>query len=136
MAFLFLIIVGYLVGSIPFGLIIARIHGRDLRSTGSGNIGATNLSRLLGRKWGYFCFVLDVCKGLLPMASAAILLSEQSGAIELFGALGVGCSSIAGHIFPLYVRFRGGKGVATSFGVAVGFWPYYTICSFFAIFIL
>jgi glycerol-3-phosphate acyltransferase PlsY len=92
-----LIIGAYLLGSIPFGLIIARAHGKDLRSIGSGNIGATNLSRALGRKWAFLCFFLDVTKGLVPMLVAT------------------------GFI------------VATSFGVALGLWPYYTVCSFFAL---
>jgi glycerol-3-phosphate acyltransferase PlsY len=133
MRFLILIIAAYLVGSIPFGLIIARVHGKDLRSIGSGNIGATNLSRALGRKWAYFCFFLDVLKGLVPMSAATALLSSRPDTGQLFLALAVGCAAVAGHIFPIYVNFRGGKGVATSFGVALGLWPYYTICAFFAI---
>jgi len=133
MRFLILIIGAYLVGSIPFGLIIARVHGKDLRSIGSGNIGATNLSRALGRKWAYLCFCLDVLKGLVPMSTATALLSSPPDTGQLFLALAVGCAAIAGHIFPIYVNFRGGKGVATSFGVALGLWPYYTICALFAI---
>ncbi|MHC4229355.1 MAG: glycerol-3-phosphate acyltransferase, partial [Planctomycetota bacterium] len=65
--FLPAIIAAYLLGSIPFGLLIAKAHGKDLRSIGSGNIGATNVSRALGRKWAYFCFALDVLKGMIPM---------------------------------------------------------------------
>lgn len=129
----------YLLGSIPFGLLIAKAHGKDLRSIGSGNIGATNVSRALGRKWAYFCFVLDVLKGLVPMLAAMHLarpLSTQSYAeriIVLWLWLAVGCAAIIGHIFPLYVKFKGGKGVATSFGVALGLWPYYTLCALVAI---
>jgi glycerol-3-phosphate acyltransferase PlsY len=128
-----LIIGAYLLGSIPFGLIIAKAHGRDLRSIGSGNIGATNLSRALGRKWAYLCFILDAAKGLLPMAVATNFISSPPVAAELFLALAVGCAAVLGHIFPIYIKFRGGKGVATSFGVALGLWPYYTICSLFAL---
>jgi glycerol-3-phosphate acyltransferase PlsY len=129
MKFVILIIGAYLLGSIPFGLIIAKAHGRDLRSIGSGNIGATNLSRALGRKWAYLCFFLDAAKGLLPMAVAARFISSPPAVVELFLALVVGCAAILGHIFPIYIKFRGGKGVATSFGVALGLWPYYTICA-------
>jgi len=129
MEFVILIIAAYLFGSVPFGIIIARLHGKDLRSIGSGNIGATNLSRALGRKWAYFCFVLDACKGLLPMLGAGLLRSQETIISELFLSLGVGCGAILGHILPLYIGFKGGKGVATSFGVALGLWPYYTICS-------
>jgi len=129
MRFVILIIGAYLLGSIPFGLIIAKAHGKDLRSIGSGNIGATNLSRALGKKWAYFCFALDVTKGLVPMLAAAFILSSPPSMRELFLWLAVGCAAILGHIFPIYIGFRGGKGVATSFGVALGLWPYYTICA-------
>ncbi len=132
MKFAILIIGAYLLGSIPFGLIIAKAHGRDLRSIGSGNIGATNLSRALGRKWAYLCFFLDAAKGLLPMVVAARFISSPPAVMELFLVLVVGCAAILGHIFPVYIKFRGGKGVATSFGVALGLWPYYTICSLIA----
>ena len=72
------IIGAYLLGSIPFGLLIAKAHGKDLRSIGSGNIGATNVSRALGRKWAYICFVLDVLKGMVPMLATSILVSRYS----------------------------------------------------------
>ena len=132
MNYVILIIGAYLLGSIPFGLLIAKAHGKDLRSIGSGNIGATNLSRALGRKWAYLCFFLDVTKGLVPMLAATGFLSSPPAIAELLLALAVGCAAVLGHIFPLYIKFRGGKGVATSFGVALGLWPYYTVCSFFA----
>lgn len=129
---LFTIIAAYLLGSVPFGLIIAKSRGKDLRAIGSGNIGATNVSRALGKKWGYFCFLLDVLKGMLPMIVAAKAISSQPNVTELFLWLTVGFAAILGHIFPVYLKFKGGKGVATSFGVALGFWPYYTICALFA----
>ena len=124
---------GYLLGSIPFGFIIARAHGKDLRTIGSRNIGATNVARALGRRWAYVCFILDVLKGLIPMLVFRALL----GAFEprpglLFLWLLVGCAAVVGHIFPVYLKFKGGKGVATSLGVGLGLWPYYTICAFFA----
>lgn len=133
------VIGAYLLGSIPFGLLIAKAHGKDLRSIGSGNIGATNVSRALGRKWAYLCFVLDVLKGMVPMLATLSLtrpLSTQSQTekvILLWLWLATGCAAILGHIFPIYVKFRGGKGVATSFGVALGLWPYYTICVSFSV---
>ena len=133
MKFVILIIGAYLLGSIPFGLIIAKTHGKDLRSIGSGNIGATNLSRALGRKWAYLCFLLDVTKGLVPMLVAAGFISSPPAVAELFFALAAGCAAVLGHIFPIYIKFRGGKGVSTSFGVALGLWPYYTTCSLFAL---
>jgi glycerol-3-phosphate acyltransferase PlsY len=122
----------YLLGSIPFGLLIAKAHGKDLRSIGSGNIGATNVSRALGRKWAYVCFALDVLKGMVPMLMI-MLIAKPAGVVMLLLWLVVGCAAILGHIFPIYLKFKGGKGVATSFGIALGLWPYYTICALFAI---
>ena len=129
MKFSVLIIGAYLLGSVPFGQIIARAHGKDLRTVGSGNIGATNLSRALGKKWAYLCFCLDVLKGFAPMLAASSLYSFQPGILQLLAALIVGCAAVLGHIFPIYMKFKGGKGVSTSFGVALGLWPYYTVCA-------
>jgi glycerol-3-phosphate acyltransferase PlsY len=139
MSFVILIIGAYLLGSIPFGLIIAKAHGKNLRSIGSGNIGATNVSRAVGRKWAYLCFLLDVLKGLVPMLATmpfTTALSTHTYAEKialLWLWLAVGTAAVLGHIFPIYVKFKGGKGVATSFGVALGLWPYYTICASLAI---
>ena len=121
------IIAAYLLGSIPFGLLIARAHGKDLRLIGSGNIGATNVSRAIGRKWAYFCFIFDVLKGLIPML-VTMLITKPDSVLTIWLWLAVGCAAILGHIFPIYIKFKGGKGVSTSFGVALGLWPYYTIC--------
>jgi len=126
------VIAAYLLGSIPFGVLIAKAHGKDLRSIGSGNIGATNVSRALGRKWAYICFALDVLKGFIPML-VIMFIAEPEGVVMLLLWLVVGCAAIMGHIFPIYLKFKGGKGVATSFGLALGLWPYYTICALIAI---
>ena len=97
----------YLLGSIPFGLLIAKAHGKDLRSIGSGNIGATNVARALGKKWGYICFALDVLKGMIPMLVTLAFLnsdSTQSQAeqvIQLWLWLMVGIAAVFGHIFPI-----------------------------------
>lgn len=137
MKWLILIIGAYLLGSVPFGLLIARLHGIDLRCVGSGNIGATNVVRALGRKWGTFCFLLDVGKGLVPMLIPPHLGLIQSppSPLQLFGWLAVGTAAILGHIFPIYLKFKGGKGVATSLGVVLGLWPYLTICGLAALLI-
>jgi glycerol-3-phosphate acyltransferase PlsY len=125
-AFLVIILAAYLLGSVPFGVMIASAHGKDLRSIGSGNIGATNVARALGRKWAYLCFLLDVLKGLLPMLIAKSLVHETNLAtLSLW--LAAGCAAVIGHVFPIYLRFKGGKGVATSVGVILGLYPYYTI---------
>lgn len=125
-SFVLLIAFAYLLGSVPFGVLIASAYGKDLRSIGSGNIGATNVARALGKKWAYVCFVLDCLKGLVPMLIAKLIISELTvGALSLW--LAVGCAAIMGHVFPIYLRFKGGKGVATSLGVVLGLYPYYTI---------
>ena len=132
------VIVAYLLGSIPFGLLIAKAHGKDLRAVGSGNIGATNVARALGRRWAYLCFALDMLKGLAPMLATMVLArvfftkSQNASVTGLLLWLVVGCAAILGHIFPIYLKFKGGKGVATSLGVALGLWPYYTICALVA----
>lgn len=129
MIFAVMIASAYLLGSVPFAMIIAKAHGKNLRISGSGNIGATNLSRVAGRKWGYLCFLLDVSKGLVPMLITSRFITEQPSVTELFLWLTVGCAAILGHVFPIYIGFKGGKGVATSFGVALGLWPYFTVCA-------
>lgn len=120
----------YLLGAVPFGFLIAKAHGKDLRQIGSGNIGATNAARVLGKKWGIICFLLDVAKGLLPMLimPALGLVDEHPGPKQLTLWLLVGCAAVLGHIFPVYLKFKGGKGVATSLGIVLGLWPYYTVC--------
>jgi glycerol-3-phosphate acyltransferase PlsY len=127
------IVAAYLLGSVPFAFLIAWAHGKDLRTIGSGNIGATNLARALGRKWGYLCFALDVLKGLAPMAIVGALIAGPGNPLLLSLWLLVGIAAILGHVFPVYLHFKGGKGVATSFGVALGLWPYFTLCALIAL---
>jgi glycerol-3-phosphate acyltransferase PlsY len=108
----------YLLGSIPFGYLIARIGGIDIRQVGSCNIGATNVVRVLGKRYGYPVFVLDFLKGFgavrLSMLLAARLPPDWNSP-EIFGIIAAACS-IFGHSYPLWLRFKGGKGVATSAG--------------------
>jgi glycerol-3-phosphate acyltransferase PlsY len=127
------IVAAYLLGSVPFAFLIARAHGKDLRTLGSGNVGATNLARALGRRWGYVCFALDVLKGLVPMLLAGLLLAIRDNPAHLALWLAVGIAAVLGHVFPVYLGFKGGKGVATSFGVALGLWPYFTVCALVAL---
>jgi glycerol-3-phosphate acyltransferase PlsY len=108
----------YLAGSIPFGFLIGKVvKGVDLRQLGSGNIGATNAGRVLGKKWGILCLILDALKGLLPVA----LLPQQFFGSEnpwlTHATVLAGVTTIIGHMFPCWLGFRGGKGVATSLGV-------------------
>ncbi len=127
------VVAAYLLGAIPFAYIIARAHGKDLYDIGSGNIGATNLARAVGRPWGYFCFALDVLKGFAPMLVVGAILRMPDKPMFLAGWLLVGVAAILGHVFPVYLGFKGGKGVATSFGVALGLWPYFTLSALVAL---
>jgi glycerol-3-phosphate acyltransferase PlsY len=123
-------ILGYLAGSIPFGVILARLHGVNLRQVGSGNVGATNVGRALGRRWGVFCFLLDVLKGTGPVLLAGAWLGAMGGTPSLGTQglwLGTAAGCVLGHVFPVWLRFRGGKGVATSLGVVLGIWPFFTL---------
>jgi len=105
----------YLLGSVPFGLLLARARGVDIRSVGSGNIGATNVFRAVGKGPGLLTFFLDFLKGLLPVLAAGHWLAPDTAAPILCG-----CAAIAGHIWTVFAQFRGGKGVATGAGVVVG----------------
>jgi glycerol-3-phosphate acyltransferase PlsY len=111
----------YLVGSIPTGYLIGRQKGVDVRRQGSGNIGATNVARTLGRKLGVLVLVLDALKGAVPLL--VWRAADLGSRLELGGALApylfavIGFAPIAGHCFPVWLRFRGGKGVATALGV-------------------
>jgi len=106
---------GYFVGAVPFGLVFGRIAGIDVRTEGSKNIGATNVSRLLGKKMGFLTLSCDCLKGFLPMYLAASFLSETDSK-ELVVVLS-GVMAVLGHMFPVYLGFKGGKGVATGLGV-------------------
>lgn len=115
--------VAYLLGSVPFGLILARwVKGVDLRTIGSGNIGATNAVRAMGRGWGFTVFGLDFLKGFVPVFLAPRLL-EHSFAEGEFLAVLVGTASVLGHCYPIYLAFQGGKGVATGCGAIVAIEP-------------
>ena len=120
----------YLLGSVPFGLLIGLARGTDIRKAGSGNIGATNVGRVLGRPWGVLAFILDMAKGLVPMLVAGAMLGGFSdahlGVAEYAAWVGVGAAAILGHVFPVFLKLRGGKGVATAFGVVAGLYPYLT----------
>ncbi|PIE72693.1 MAG: acyl-phosphate glycerol 3-phosphate acyltransferase [Deltaproteobacteria bacterium] len=108
-------IVGYLIGAIPFGLVFGKMAGIDVRNSGSKNIGATNVNRLLGKKLGFLTLVCDCCKGIVPMLVAQYVLADSPSKELAVAATGV--LAVIGHMFPIYLGFRGGKGVATGLGV-------------------
>lgn len=115
-----LLIISYLIGAIPFGLIMGKIKGIDLRQHGSKNLGATNAVRVLGKPLGITVFILDFLKGATPVWIACSLLGRVE---SLPWIVGCGFAAIMGHVFPIYLKFKGGKGVATSAGVLVGLAP-------------
>ncbi|MBQ4384842.1 MAG: glycerol-3-phosphate 1-O-acyltransferase PlsY [Kiritimatiellae bacterium] len=107
----------YLIGGIPFGYLIGRMRGIDVRTVGSKNIGATNVFRTVGKKWGLLAFALDVAKGLVPT------LLAKSFAPAACLPLVVGVTCVVGHMLTPYMKFKGGKGVATAFGMLIGLVP-------------
>jgi len=141
-------ILAFLLGSIPFGLLIARSKGVNIREHGSGNIGATNVFRVIGKGPGIICFILDVLKGAIPVLLAINLLGiEGKGALSQFDFMEgartmfpaekrdfiqfihvlTGLCAILGHNYSPWVRFKGGKGIATSAGVLLGLMPVATL---------
>lgn len=115
-----LVLAGYLSGSIPFGVLVTKLgRGVDVRSGGSGNIGATNVARVAGKKLGALVLVLDALKGALPVIAAIAMLPA---APRLHAA--VGLAAFLGHVFPVWLKLHGGKGVATALGVLLVLVPY------------
>lgn len=120
-----LIFASYLIGSIPFGFLIGKaVKGIDLRDFGSGNIGATNAGRVLGKKWGLICLVLDAAKGLLPVTFLPQFFFSPDDVWVPHATVIAGIATIVGHMFPCWLGFRGGKGVATSLGVLLMLSPW------------
>ena len=118
-------VAAYFIGAIPFGFLIGKLHGIDIRKVGSGNIGATNVTRSVGKTAGKLCFFLDFLKGILPVYLAGLLCPG-----EPVVALAAGAATIAGHMFPVYLEFKGGKGVSTAAGVALALAPYPLLIAF------
>jgi glycerol-3-phosphate acyltransferase PlsY len=151
---LLFVAVAYLIGSIPFGYVVGRLVGKiDIRQHGSGNIGATNVGRVLGSKWGMLVFILDLAKGIVPVAllSPVLIATHAEHALHsqvtpgyaaLIGTdaadlphwlphwqVATGIAAIVGHMFPCWLRFRGGKGVATALGVVAYLAPWPTVAA-------
>lgn len=131
-----LILIAYLAGSIPFGLLVGLAKGIDPRKNGSGNIGATNLGRLLGGRYFALVFTLDLLKSFAPVLAAGALLGFHPDNWQQYLLwLVVGMAAVLGHMFSIFLGFKGGKGVATSAGVLLGLFPYYTVPGLLAILI-
>jgi glycerol-3-phosphate acyltransferase PlsY len=111
----------YLLGSIPFGVIVARAHGVDLQKVGSGNIGATNAARAMGKGVGVLVLLLDAAKATLPVWLCGRIFVGHPQRAWILAA--VSAAALCGHVFPFFLRFHGGKGVATAFGALVALSP-------------
>ena len=127
------IVAAYFAGSIPFGVLVAKTKGVNIREHGSKNIGATNVGRLLGKPLGFTCFLLDVLKGAIPVAvvgcmaeTYGLTLSEIS-TTQLLLWIAVALAALLGHMYSPWLKFGGGKGVATTFGSMVAMWPLLTL---------
>jgi acyl phosphate:glycerol-3-phosphate acyltransferase len=126
-------LLSYLAGSVPFGVLIANFKGINIREHGSKNIGATNVGRVLGKKFGLICFFLDVLKGAVPVFVVGLVASlfgqplEQTNTTEMLLWICIALASLLGHMYSIFLRFGGGKGVATTFGGMVAMWPLLTI---------
>ena len=120
-----LVIGSYLLGSIPTGVVLAALLGKqDIRTAGSGNIGATNAARLLGKKFGACTFLGDMLKGCVPVLATRFFLADHGNAGYVHFTLATcGLAAFLGHLYPVYLRFKGGKGVATACGVMLALKP-------------
>ena len=134
---LLLIILSYLIGSIPTSLIVSRTQFNiDIRDYGSGNAGATNTFRVLGSKWGTLVMIMDMLKGLIAVKLALLLPYYIDNEFQRTNfQIGLGLAAVLGHIFPIWAEFRGGKGVATLFGLIIAISPW-TALSCIGVFLL
>lgn len=117
MDILLLVVFAYLLGSVPIGFLLGSLSGLDIRRAGSGNIGATNVARVVGKRQGLVTLLGDAAKGFLP----AFLSLQLGYTLPVTGL--VALAAFVGHLYPVFLRFRGGKGVATAFGVFLGLAP-------------
>jgi len=131
---LLIILTAFLFGSIPSGLVVAKIFGVNIREVGSGNIGATNVLRCVGKKAGYLTFLMDMAKGVIPLLLIDFLVSEGlvfEGGLQLSNLVPLmGLAAILGHCFSPFLKWNGGKGVATSFAVFLYIFPLGALLSF------
>lgn len=118
-------LISYLIGSVPAGYLAGRAAGIDIRKVGSGNIGATNVLRVLGKRYGYPVFLFDFLKGTAAVEISILIFNSthHAEASRELCAILAGVSSVIGHSYPVWLGFKGGKGVATSFGVVFGLIP-------------
>lgn len=125
--FLIAAVVSYLSGSVPYGYLIGKVKGIDIRRHGSCNIGATNVTRVIGRGWGRLCFACDFFKGFLPVLVFTLIRCPEGAAQKYIPVVCALCA-VLGHIFPVWLKFKGGKGVAVAAGVVFALSPLSLAC--------
>lgn len=131
MSVLFGCLAAFLIGGIPFGYLLGRsLLKDDIRNHGSGNIGATNVARVIGWKWGAVVLILDALKGMLPTWAATSWAMQNQPELRYHLAVATGIAAIVGHMYPIYLRLRGGKGVATALGVVLVLGPKSVLAAF------
>ncbi len=130
MAYIIIFIGAYLFGATPWGFIIGKMKGIDIREHGSGNIGATNITRTLGGGYGKLCFLLDTLKGFLPVYITMLVVEQKILEVDVDNAMIIATlATVMGHIFPVYLKFKGGKGISTTGGALLALAPGAFICS-------
>jgi glycerol-3-phosphate acyltransferase PlsY len=124
-AFILIALLSYLIGSVPAAYIAGRIAGIDIRQVGSGNVGATNVLRVLGKRYGYAVFLVDFFKGVGAVRLSILIINSARPSYQESELIGIiaGVLCVLGHAYPVWLRFKGGKGVATSAGVLFGLMP-------------
>jgi acyl phosphate:glycerol-3-phosphate acyltransferase len=135
MPWLLIAVSSYLLGSIPWGFLFARAKGVDIRQKGSGNIGAANAFRVMGKKWGYLVFICDFLKGFLAVEISLLLATWFQVNLGL-GSIIAGIMCIVGHDYPAWLGFKGGKGIATLAGVLLAVFSPLVCISFGAVWVV
>jgi glycerol-3-phosphate acyltransferase PlsY len=134
MTWLLIVVLSYLIGSIPWGYLFARSKGIDIRRHGSGNIGAANVLRVMGKKWGYLVFLCDFFKGFLSVKLGSLIAAYFLVNLVL-GSVIAAIACVLGHDYPIWLGFKGGKGIATSAGAVLVLFPPLVFVSFGVIWI-
>ena len=121
--YLLICFAAYMIGAVPWAFIIGKCKGIDIREYGSGNVGATNVRRTLGRKYGILCFFLDFMKGFVPVAALNLMIKYDILQISDIAVVLASFASVFGHMWPIYLGFKGGKGVSTIAGILLAVAP-------------
>ena len=129
MTWLLIFVLSYLIGSVPWGYLIARLKGVDIRQHGSGNIGTANVLRVMGKKWGYLVFLCDFFKGILSVKLGSLIAAYFLVNVGL-GSVIAALACVLGHDYPIWLGFKGGKGIATLAGTVVSLFPPLVFVSF------